>query len=280
MSLLGKLGIGIMVILIFMKIVATSFTISSGGSGGVFGPTLFIGGMIGGMVGFTGHYFYPEIVSHPGAYVVVGMAAFFAGVAHAPIGSLLMCSEMTQGYGLIAPLMLVLFIAILFNKKYSIYEKQVESRLQSPAHIGDFTINVLAEMKVKAIYKPKNIKPISKKAPYGELKKILAESTERCFPVSDEQGKLIGCINWQHARPIVFEVGLEHLLIAEDLMIPAETLAPENNLYEALLKFLKTNQEELLVVNSEENPDQVLGVLRHDDLSQAYNQEINRRKSE
>jgi hypothetical protein len=63
-------------------------------------------------------------------------------------------------------------------------------------------------------------------------------------------------------------------------MIPAETLAPENNLYEALLKFLKTNQEELLVVNSEENPHQVLGVLRHDDLSQAYNQEINRRKSE
>ena len=75
-------------------------------------------------------------------------------------------------------------------------------------------------------------------------------------------------------------MGLEHLLIAEDLMIPVETLAPGNNLYEALLKFLKTNQEELLVVNSEENPNQVLGVLRHDDLSHAYNQEINRRKSE
>ena len=280
LAILGKLTIGIMALLILMKIFATSFTISSGGSGGVFGPTLFIGGMIGGVVGFTAHHFYPEIVLHPGAYVVVGMAAFFAGVAHAPIGSLLMCSEMTQGYGLIAPLMLVSFMAILFNKKYSIYEKQVESRLQSPAHIGDFTINVLAEMKVKEIYKPKNINPISKKTPYGELKKILAESTERCFPVSDEQGKLIGCINWQHARPIVFEVGLEHLLIAEDLMIPAETLAPENNLYEALLKFLKTNQEELLVVNSEENPHQVLGVLRHDDLSHAYNQEINRRKSE
>ena len=280
LAILGKLGIGIMALLIFMKIFATSFTISSGGSGGVFGPTLFIGGMIGGVVGFIAHHFYPEIVSHPGAYVVVGMAAFFAGVAHAPIGSLLMCSEMTQGYGLIAPLMLVSIIAILFNKKYSIYQKQVESRLQSPAHIGDFTINVLAEMKVKEIYKPKDINPISKKTPYGELKKILAESTERCFPVSDEQGELIGCINWQHARPIVFEVGLEHLLIAEDLMIPTETLAPENNLYEALLKFLKTNQEELLVVNSEANPSQILGVLRHDDLSHAYNQEIMRRKSE
>ncbi|WAC08382.1 MAG: chloride channel protein [Thermodesulfobacteriota bacterium] len=280
LAILGKLVIGIMVLLIFMKIFATSFTISSGGSGGVFGPTLFIGGMIGGMVGFIAHHFYPAIVSHPGAFVVVGMASFFAGVAHAPIGSLLMCSEMTQGYGLIAPLMLVSFMAILFNKKYSIYQKQVESRLQSPAHVGDFTINVLAEMKVKEIYKPKNIHPISKKAPYGELKKVFAESTERCFPVSDEKGELIGCINWQHARPIVFEVGLEQLLIAEDLMIPAETLAPENNLYEALLKFLKTNQEELLVVNSEEKPNQVLGVLRHDDLSQAYNQEIMRRKSE
>ena len=279
LAILGKLGIGLMLTLAVLKIFATSFTISSGGSGGVFGPTLFIGGMLGGAIGFLGHHYFPEIVVHPGAFVVVGMSAFFSGVANAPIGALLMCSEMTQGYGLIAPLMLVSIIAILFTRKYSIYEKQVQNRFHSPAHIGDFTINVLAEMKVKDVFKPKKVIPVPRTLPYGELKKVFAESGEECFPVIDEQGRLLGVITWEQARPIIFERGLESLLIAQDLMVPAVTVTPENSLYEALVKFLESNLEELIVVSSE-NPNQVLGVIRHEDLIYAYNQEILRRKSQ
>jgi H+/Cl- antiporter ClcA len=79
------------------KIFATSFTIGSGGSGGVFGPSLFIGAMLGGVVGQLGHNYFPEVITNPAAFALVGMAAFFAGVAKAPIGALLMVSEMTQG---------------------------------------------------------------------------------------------------------------------------------------------------------------------------------------
>ena len=190
-----------------------------------------------------------------------------------------MCSEMTQGYGLIAPLMLVSIIAILFTRRYSIYEKQVQNRFHSPAHIGDFTINVLAEMKVKDVFKPKKVIPVPRTLPYGELKKLFAESGEECFPVMDEQGRLLGVITWEQARPIIFERGLESLLIAQDLMVPAVSVTPENSLYEALVKFLESNLEEILVV-SNENPNQVLGVLRHEDLIYAYNQEILRRKSQ
>jgi CIC family chloride channel protein len=280
LAILGKLSIGLMITIALMKIFATSFTISSGGSGGVFGPTLFIGGMIGGAVGFLSNHFYPGIVQHPEAFVVVGMAAFFAGVANAPIGSLLMCSEMTQGYGLIAPLMLVSMMAVIFTRKYSIYEKQVKNRLHSPAHIGDFTINVLEDMKIGKYYIQKKIPAIARATPYGELKKIFAASVNDCYPVSDEGGEIIGCINWHHARPIVFEHGLEHILIAQDLMTrPAATLTSEDSLYDALLKILNTDQREVLIVNSS-NPGEVIGVLRQDDVIQAYSREILRRKGE
>lgn len=278
LAILGKLTIGIMLAIALLKIIATSFTISSGGSGGVFGPSLFIGGMLGGAVGFASNHFYPDIVAHPGAFVVVGMASFFAGVANAPIGTLLMCSEMTQGYGLIAPLMSVSIIAILFTRKHSIYQNQVQNRLHSPAHITDFTINILAEMKVQDIYKHEKITPILKTMTYGHLKNIFSESSKECFPVYDEQGKLVGSINWDHTRPIVYAQEVDELVIAEDIMVPVETLTLDNNLYEALVKFLKTNQEELLVV--EDMPPKVLGVLRHDDLIQAYSREVTKRKSE
>jgi CIC family chloride channel protein len=279
LAILGKLGVTTMLIIAVFKIIATSCTISSGGSGGVFGPSLFIGGMLGGAVGYTGNYFFPEIVAQPGGYVIVGMAAFFAGVANAPLGTLLMCCEMTQGYSLIAPLMLVSVISILFNRRHSIYKNQVLSRMHSPAHIGDFTVNILAEMSVCDVYKPESIPAVHKTMPYGRLKTFFAGTDKECFPVYDENGRLSGCINWCHTRSIVYEPGLEELVIAGDIMVPAETVSLDENMHDALIKFIKSGQEELLVVNPQ-NRDEVLGVLRHDDLIHAYNREITFRKNQ
>jgi len=179
---------------------------------------------------------------------------------------------------LIAPLMLVSIIAILFTRKHSIYRKQVQSKLQSPAHLADFTINIFAEAKVSDYFKPEDLPPIQKMTTYGELKKIFSKSNAECFPVYNNEGDLIGSVNWDHARSIVFEEGLEELIIAQDLMAPLKTVTPEDNFYDALMKFLETNFEELLVVESE-NPNHVLGVLRHDDLITAYSTELNRRKT-
>jgi len=278
LAILGKLGIGIMMAIALAKIIATSFTISSGGSGGVFGPTLFIGGMIGGAVGYSAHYFYPNIVAQPEAFVVVGMASFFAGVASAPIGTLLMCSEMTRGYGLIAPLMLVSIIAILFTRQHSIYARQVQSKRESPAHTADFTVNLFAETRVRDFYKPEKVTPVRKTTSYGQLKKIFSASRIECFPVYDENDALIGSVNWDQARTIVFEEGLEDLIIAEDMMSPVRTVTPEDNFYDAFMKFMETNAEELLVVSPDDG-NIVLGVLRHDDLIAAYSAELNRRKN-
>ena len=106
LAILGQIPALGMCYIIVGKTLATSVTIGSGMSGGMFAPALFVGGMSGGLVGKFGHHYFPEIVTQPGAYILVGMAAFFAGVANAPIGPLIMVTELTQGYGLLAPLML------------------------------------------------------------------------------------------------------------------------------------------------------------------------------
>ncbi len=102
-----KIFWGIMLLLALMKIAATSCTISSGGSGGVFGPSVFMGAMLGGAFGFLGHQVAPGWVIHPNAFVLVGIGGFFAGVAKVPISSIIMASEMCASYVLLVPLMLV-----------------------------------------------------------------------------------------------------------------------------------------------------------------------------
>jgi CIC family chloride channel protein len=97
--------------------------------------------MLGGAVGQLAHAWFPGIVSSPGAFALVGMAAFFAGVAKAPLGALLMVCEMTGGYQLIVPIMFTSVVAILLSQRWSLYEKQVLNKFHSPAHRSDRVIN-------------------------------------------------------------------------------------------------------------------------------------------
>ncbi len=130
-----------LILLAFAKIVAMSLTISSGGSGGVFGPNVYIGGMVGAWVAFAVDQLIPGADLNPSAFAVVGMAAVFAGTARVPIASLVMVAEMTGGYGLIVPSMLATIIAFVVQRTVGsyfryprLYESQVELRRDSPVH--------------------------------------------------------------------------------------------------------------------------------------------------
>jgi CIC family chloride channel protein len=130
-----------LIILAMAKILAMSLTISSGGSGGVFGPNVYIGGMVGAWVAFVVDHFLPGAQLNPSAFAVVGMAAVFAGTARVPIATLVMVSEMTGGYGLIVPSMLATAIAFVVQRTLGsyfpyprLYESQVELRKDSPVH--------------------------------------------------------------------------------------------------------------------------------------------------
>jgi len=131
----------ILILLVFVKILALSFTISSGGSGGVFGPNVYIGAMLGGWVAFIMDQWFPAAHFSPAAFAVVGMGAVFAGTARVPLATLIMVAEMTGGYGLIVPAMLASALSFIVQRGLTVraryaglYEAQVEARMDSPVH--------------------------------------------------------------------------------------------------------------------------------------------------
>ena len=131
----------ILIALVFVKILAMSLTISSGGSGGVFGPNVYIGAMLGGWVAFVMDKWFPAVHFLPAAFAVVGMGAVFAGTARVPLATLIMVAEMTGGYGLIVPAMLASSVSFMVQRGLTararyprLYEAQVEARLDSPVH--------------------------------------------------------------------------------------------------------------------------------------------------
>jgi CIC family chloride channel protein len=121
----GDLAIRTVVLLIFLKIVATAVCYSSGNAGGIFGPSLFIGAMIGGAVGSVAHYFFPAVTAGPGAYALVGMGATFAGIIRTPLTSVIMIFELTRDYTIIVPVMIANLIAFIISyrlQRQPIYE--------------------------------------------------------------------------------------------------------------------------------------------------------------
>lgn len=150
----GTLTLGTMLAIALAEIVALSFTVASGGSGGVFAPSLFVGAMLGGACAHLG--------GQPTApFVVVGMAAVFAGAAHVPIATMFMVTEMTGGYTLLVPAALAVMVSYLVQMRLarrlpvrSIYEAQVRSRADSPAHHGRLlgvALQILREQNVRAL---------------------------------------------------------------------------------------------------------------------------------
>jgi chloride channel protein, CIC family len=281
LAIYGQLSIVVMCLTASAKIATTSLTIGSGGSGGVFGPTLFIGGMIGGVVGQVGHLLFPHVVTQPGAYVLVGMAAFFSGAAKAPLGALIMVSEMTHSYALLPPLMLVSVITILFNRGSSIYEKQVPNKYRSPAHEGDLTVNVMEQLTVGQVFQPdKPFLPLPASTRFGLLQKAVATSGQTVFPVTDGDGWLMGLVSLNDVRPVLFEDFLRGLVVVGELSRPPVSLSLTESLYDALLKFLDTGYSQLPVVELREGRQHILGMLDHADVTAAYQREVSRRMRE
>ena len=127
-----QMGVGLLLALALLKIVATGLTISSGGSGGVFGPSVFIGGVLGGAVGQFLRASPPDgELLDPAAFALVGMGGFFAGVSKTPLASIVMVCEMTGHYKLLVPLMLVCGLHLALSRHWTLYEEQVPSPIDS-----------------------------------------------------------------------------------------------------------------------------------------------------
>jgi CIC family chloride channel protein len=279
----GELLLWTMALVVGAKIAATSLTIGSGGSGGVFGPTLFIGGMLGGVIGFGGHELWPTHFPHPEAYVLVGMASFFAGVASAPIGAMLMVTEMSGGYQLLPPLMLVSVLAIVLTRGYSIYEGQVRDRFRSPAHIGELTINVLEEMKVADVFNSRaRVETVAADTGFQRLRDRLLESETATIPVIGERGRIVGLVTAEQIRPVMDEHQLASFVVAGDIAAPPVSLQRDDDLYRAHGLFRASGCPQIPVIEpgTDAEPDRIIGMLDYRDMMRAYERELVRRRED
>jgi len=259
-----------------LKIATTSFTISSGGSGGVFAPSLFIGAMLGGCVGTLSQELFPELVPDIAPFVVVGMGAFFAGVANAPIASLMMVCELTGAYELLPPLMVVAIVALVTSRRWSIYTTQVDDKFSSKAHLWEMNPNFLKHATIgnamNGIYGHSAI--ISQDLTLAAVESLAVEVGETDLLLQNARGELTGllALNDLGDREDLEDLG--SLVLADDLVNRRTVfLSPEDNLIRALEFFGEREFDKLPIVEVVDGHRRLLGHVNYRDIIGFYQRE-------
>ncbi|HTU23569.1 MAG TPA: chloride channel protein [Gemmataceae bacterium] len=257
------------------KILTTGLTIGSGGSGGVFGPSMVIGGCGGGALGILlNNVFPPGYVPPPASFIIVGMAGFFAAAAKTPLSTLVMVSELTGNYNLLLPTLWVCTLAFLLSDEQSIYSSQVQSRSRSPAHQGAYVREVLTGLRVGAFITPlRDVPYLHPGDRIAEVIEHLNSSPFQSVPVVDPDGRLLGVVTVEEVLLASQSPHLRALLVAMDLMRAVEPLSPDDPLDEAMEQFVESNLLALPVVDNADGK-RVLGIVKRADLSGTYLRQI------
>ena len=254
------------------KIITTSLTIGSGGSGGVFGPSMVIGGSVGAAIGKTCQQWLPAISIQPTAFAIVGMAGFFAGCANAPFSTIIMVTELTGDYRLLVPTLWVSAVCFILCQRWSLYSKQVETRLDSPAHLGDFTVDVLAGIRVADAYRETTGGVFFREGDsLDDIVHALAKSSQRYFHVYSAEDELVGIFSSEDVRRYLYDDVLWKIANARDVMTEhVVSLQLDDDLNHAIGQFTELNVDELPVVSSD-SQSKVIGVLRRKETIAFYN---------
>lgn len=247
----AKIGVAMLLAVAVLKSFATAATIGSGGSGGVFGPSIVVGGCLGGAVGTLLHAVMPGLVPQPAVYAILGMAGFFAGVARAPLATVVMVAEITGDYGLLIPSLWVSTLCFLMLPNTTRYVKQVAGRRDSPVHRDEAVADLLDGLRVRDLeLRPGD--PLLQNAPQEARLAALAQSRER-FPVVDADGRLLALLSPEQLR----ERQGDPLLAAADLPVgappsdaPLLSTTLDDDLHTVLRRCADSGLEYLPVVDS------------------------------
>ena len=274
-ALMGNMAFGLMFVLIFLKIIATSLTLGSGGSGGVFAPTLYIGAMVGGTFGSVVHTLFPAITATKGAYALVGMGALCGAACHAPLTSILLLFEITGDYHIILPIMVACIVSNLTIR--GIFPHSIDTLKLHKKGINvkaGVEATLLQELKVKDAM-TFDVERIPQGMRFGEIVRHITKSKYSSFPVVDNDDHLVGILSFQDVREHVFEPELEDLIVAKDVanMHNVITIAPSDSLKDALGKLAYRNVEHLVVLDPKD-PRRILGILTRRDIISAYKKAI------
>ncbi len=264
-------------LLLFGKLLATSFTLGSGNSGGVFAPSLFMGAVLGGLVGSVANMLWPEVAINPGAYAIVGMAGVFSGAARAPITAVLIVFEMSNDYKLILPLMLVTVIATLlaeFMFSDSIYTLKL--RMKGITLQRGRDLDLMQGLIVSEAMTP-NPRTIHLRASLDELGQAFQETHSHSFPVVDDNGRLFGMVSIRDyetalERPEAAALTVGQIATRDNLLVAYEDETLSNAIQRLSVRGINK-----MPVLSRAQPETVIGVIRRRDIIRAYNMALMRR---
>jgi len=261
--------IGLMVIIMLVKIVATATTNGAGGSGGIFAPTLFLGGL--------GGYIVSSIINLCGNNVPVrnfalaGMAGMMAGVMHAPMTAIFLIAEITGGFGLLIPLMITsatAYLTIMPLEPHSIYHKRLARQGELITHNKDKA--VLTLLKLKNVIET-DLLTIGIDSTLGELVQTISKSKRNIFPVIDYEENFCGIVFMDDIRLIMFDKKRYNDTLVKDLMVmPPAIISPDEKMESVMQKFNENSAWNLPVVRNQK----YIGFISKSNIFNAYRSEL------
>jgi CIC family chloride channel protein len=257
----------LLVALPFLKVLATSFTIGSGGSGGVFAPGIVIGALVGLDMGLFFHYLLPSLVPDAAPFVIISMLALFGAAAKAPLAVMFMVVEMTGSYQLLPAAMIAVATAYLVSGNNTIYRAQVLTRRDSPAHVGEYSVPVLMEIKVSDCELNKG--PVVKiDESVNNAVNVMLQHRYTSLPVVNHDGNLVGVV---HLLDVLGKRGA----IGMYVKAVGSYVQPDSTLYDAWEVMSREGTTWVPVVKS----GKLIGVLTMESMRRAYDLRISSAKS-
>lgn len=268
-ALAGELALGMMVLLVVLKMLATSITLAAGGSGGVFAPALFIGAMAGGAFGQLANMVFPAWTAPSGAYALVGMAALFGGAAHAPITAVLILFEMTGDYQIILPLMLSVGVSYLVASRAlrdSIYSIKLRRLIGADERRSE--VDVLDVLLVDDVMS-QAFETVAPTLGVDAIAELARSSEAASWPVANGRGELVGIVTATDLERAMMENQVAELQVS-DIMTPTViTLQPGDTLRHAFRRFGQLDVRMIPVVE-DSKARRIVGVLRRHEMLWAH----------
>jgi CIC family chloride channel protein len=277
LTLSGNLLWKTALLLILIKLLATSITLGSGGSGGIFAPSLFLGAVTGGAFGMLVNSLFPSMTAHSGAYALVGMGAVVAGATHAPITAILILFELTGDYKIILAVMIACTISTIMSGKlykHSIYTLKLARRGiiinqgREEIIMKSFSVGEVMKTETPAIHETTSL---------NDIIQTFMKTEEPYYYVIDNNRKFLGILFTHVIKSVLDDKSLQHLIIARDLMDSSiKPVLSDKNLAECMDLFSRVEWEHLPVVDGEES-EKLIGSISRRNIFDLYNREILRK---
>jgi chloride channel protein, CIC family len=267
----GLLSLPLWVILVlpFAKIVTTGLSIGSGGSGGIFGPGMVIGGMVGATIWRLCYHVLPGVPDNPAPFVIVGMMALFGGIAHAPLAVMLMVAEMTGNLSMLAPAMIAVGISSIIVGHATIYTSQVDTRADSPAHRLQLSFPMLSTLAARQAMAQISLQ-FSPQQTVAEAETLLAGRVISGAPVVDARGNLLGVLTLADVQRVPLSERAQRR-VAEAMNRDVLVMYPDETLDEALEQLTSRRVGWAPVVDEGRH---LVGVLSVTDIVRAYRETL------